>query len=69
VYRPKELDNDFIPFETVTGSSGSLVTGPIERGPLPTRIAQRIAVSGVQDGAFDVRVLSSRVTLHRIKPA
>jgi hypothetical protein len=70
LYRPTSLDNDFIPFEEIEGESSNTMTiGPIERGPLPTRIAQRIAVSGVQDGAFDVRVLSSRVTLHRIKPA
>ncbi len=67
-FRPKAIDEDFIAGETLTGSSGSLTAGPIERGPFPIRMAQRIAVDGVQDGSFDVWVKSSRGVLHHARP-
>jgi hypothetical protein len=68
LYRPKAVGEDWQAGETLTGSSGSLTCGPVERGPLPTRVAMRMAVSGQQDGSFDVRVESARVTLHQPRP-
>jgi hypothetical protein len=46
-----------------------MTIGPIEKGPLPTRISARIAVSGVQDGTFDGRALTYRAVLHGASPA
>jgi hypothetical protein len=65
LYRRDSIDADFIAGETISGTAGSIVIGPCERGPLPVRIASRIATSGAQDDRFEVRVHSYRVTLFR----
>ncbi len=66
-YRPDSIDTDFIAGETITGVSGSLTAGPIERGPIPIRFATRLATSNAQDDRFEVRAHSYRVTLFRNK--
>lgn len=67
VYHKLQPDKDFMAGETVTNGTTTLVIGPVERAPMPTRISTRISLATLAAayGSAEMHAHHYEVMLHR----